>query len=125
MSQRITPGMLTSTLLADLQRITSSLSQSQAQLSSGKRILKPSDDPFGTSQALSYRADLAANKQYQANAIDGAAWLDAADTALGGITQLVQRARDLVIQGANTTNGAASNASIAAEIDQLIESIKS
>jgi flagellar hook-associated protein 3 FlgL len=116
--------MTASTLLADLQRINESLAQSQSQLSSGKRILKPSDDPFGTSQALAYRADLASNRQYQANATDGAAWLDAADTALGGVSALVLRARDLVVRGANSTSGSSANASIAAEIDQLIESVK-
>src|SRR3954451_22944052 len=115
---------MTNTLLADLQSITDAIAHSQAQLSSGKRIQQPSDDPFGTSRALAFRAALASNKQYQANASDGAAWLDAADTALGGISSIVQRARDLVVRGANTTNGAASNASIAAEIDQLIESVK-
>jgi len=124
MSQRITPSMMSSTLLADLQNITDALSQSQAQLSSGKRILEPSDDPFGTSRALSYRADLASNQQYQSNATDGSSWLDTADTALGDISSLVQRARDLVVQGANSTNGASGNQAIAAEIDQLIESIK-
>lgn len=124
MSQRITPSMMSSTLLADLQNITDALAQSQAQLSSGKRILEPSDDPFGTSRALSYRADLSANQQYQANATDGSSWLDAADSALGDISSLVQRARDLVVQGANSTNGASGNQAIAAEIDQLIEAVK-
>ncbi len=124
MSERITNSMMTNTLLADLQNITDALSHSQAQLSSGKRILQPSDDPFGTNRALAFRADLASNAQYQTNANDGSGWLDAADTALGGISQLIQRARDLVVQGANTSNGAAGNVSIAAEIDQIIESVK-
>jgi flagellar hook-associated protein 3 FlgL len=124
MSERITNSMLSNTVLADLQNITDALSHSQAQLSSGKRIQQPSDDPFGTSRALSFRADLAANAQYQTNANDASSWLDAADTALGGISQLIQRARDLTVQGANTTNGASANASIAAEIDQIIESVK-
>jgi len=123
-TERITPSMMSNTLLSDLQNITDSLATSQEQLSSGKRILQPSDDPFGTSRALAYRADLASNQQYQTNANDGSSWLDAADTALGSISSLVQRARDLVVQGANTTSGGSSNASIAAEIDQLIESIK-
>ncbi|HEY4348147.1 MAG TPA: flagellar hook-associated protein FlgL [Gaiellaceae bacterium] len=124
MSERITNSMLTTNLLADLQGITTRLAHTQAQLSSGKRIQQPSDDPFGTSQALSFRADLAANAQYQTNVSDGASWLDATDTALGDISSLVLRARDLTVQGANGSTGAAGNQSIAAEIDQIIDSIK-
>jgi flagellar hook-associated protein 3 FlgL len=124
MSERITNAMMANTLLADLQNLTDSLSHSQAELSSGKKILQPSDDPFGTSRALAFRADLASNAQFQTNANDGAAWLNAADASLGGLSELIQRARDLTVQGANTTNGAAANASIAAEIDQIIESVK-
>jgi flagellar hook-associated protein 3 FlgL len=116
--------MLTSNLLSDLQNITAQLAQSQAQLSSGKRIQQPSDDPFGTSQALTYRADLAANAQYQTNVNDGSSWLDSTDTALGDISDLVLRARDLVVQGANGSTGAQGNQDIAAEIDQIIDSVK-
>jgi flagellar hook-associated protein 3 FlgL len=117
--------MLTTTLLGDLQNVTSALSKTQSELSSGMRIQKPSDDPFGTSQALGYRADLASNAQYQTNVNDGTAWLNATDTALGDVSSLVLRARDLVVQGANSSTGAGGNADIAAEIDQIIESLKS
>ena len=63
MTTRITQSMLTTNVLADLNNITSQLQQTQNELSSGKSILKPSDDPFGTARALQYRADLAANQQ--------------------------------------------------------------
>ena len=125
MSGRVTNSMLTNTLLSDLQGITGRMQETQSQLSSGMRIQKPSDDPFGTSRALDFRADLASNAQYQTNVNDGSAWLSATDTALGDMSSLVLRARDLTVQGANGSNGASSNADIAAEIDQIIESIKS
>jgi len=122
---RITQSMLTTNLLADLQNVTNRLAQTQNQLSSGKQITKPSDDPFGTARALQFRADLAANQQYQANVNDASGWQNATDTALGQIGNLTLRARDLLVQGANDTVGAAGRQSIAAEIDQIIESIKS
>lgn len=125
MSDRITQSMLSTSLLADLQNITSKLSQTQNKLSSGKEIQKPSDDPFGTARALQFRADLAANRQYQANVGEAAAWQNATDLSLGEISDLSQRARDLLVQGANDTIGASGRTSIATEIDQIIESIKS
>ena len=125
MTDRITQSMLTASVLSDLQTITNKLAQTRDQLSSGKEIQKPSDDPFGTARALQYRADLAANAQYQANVGEASSWQNATDISLGQIGGLTQRARDLLVQGANDTLGSSGRQSIATEIDQIIESIKS
>lgn len=125
MSTRITGQMLTTSLLSDLNNITDQLATSQNRLSSGKQILKPSDDPFGTARALSYRAELAQNTQYQTNINNATSWQNATDSALGDISNLEQRARDLVVQGATDSTGDTGRQSIAAEIDQIIEGIKS
>jgi flagellar hook-associated protein 3 FlgL len=117
--------MVQTGLLSDLQNITGRLAETQHRLSSGKQIAKPSDDPFGTSRALQFRADLASNRQYQANITDASAWQDATDISVGQITDLSQRARDLLVQGANDTMGPAARTAIATELDQIIESVKS
>ncbi len=123
-SQRITQGMLATSLLSDLNNITNQMSKSQEQLSSGKQILQPSDDPFGTARALAFRADLAANQQYQNNINSATGWQNATDSALSNVEQLVQRARDLTVQGATDTSTGTGRQAIAEEIDQIIESIK-
>jgi flagellar hook-associated protein 3 FlgL len=86
------------TLLYDLQNVTTQLSTSEQELSSGYKLNQPSDDPYAASQALKLRADLASNQQYQGNVSNANAWQSVADTALGDIGDSVQRARDLVIQ---------------------------
>jgi len=123
-TDRITQSMLSTTLLSDLQTITDRLANTQNKLSSGKEIQKPSDDPFATARALQFRADLASNKQYQTNVGEASSWQDVTDTALSSIGDLVLRARDLTVQGASDTLGPSARASIASEIDQIIESIK-
>jgi flagellar hook-associated protein 3 FlgL len=125
MTDRITQSMLSSSLLSDLQTITDKIAKTQSKLSSGKEISKPSDDPFGTARALDFRAGLATNKQYQTNVGEASAWQDATDISLSQIGDFVQRVRDLTVQGANDTLGASGRASIASEIDQIIESVKS
>ena len=124
MTARITQGMLNQTLLYDLRNVTTQLSTSEQELSSGYKLNKPSDDPYGASQALKLRADLAANTQYQSNVQDANSWQNVADTALGDIGDSIQRARDLVIQGANDTNDASDRQAIVTELNQLIDSIK-
>jgi flagellar hook-associated protein 3 FlgL len=121
---RITQNMLNTTLLYDLQNVTGQLQTSEQQLSSGYKLNQPSDDPYGASQALKLRADLAANQQYQGNVSDANSWQSVADTALGDIGDSLQRARDLVIQGGNDTNGTSDRQAIVTELTQLIDSIK-
>jgi flagellar hook-associated protein 3 FlgL len=122
---RITQNMMSRGLLDDLQNVTTRLSRTQQKLSSGKQLTAPSDDPFATSRALQLRADLAQNQQYQRNVDEANSWQSTADTALGKVGDVVLRARDLVVQGASDTIGSTARASIAAEITQLIDSVKS
>ncbi|HET6175186.1 MAG TPA: flagellar hook-associated protein FlgL [Gaiellales bacterium] len=124
MSDRITNAMTARTVMSDIQNVFSELSKTQERLSSGKQLTKPSDDPFGTSRALLYRAGLEANAQYQANTSDASAWLDATDTALGQMGSDAGRARDLILQGANGTLSLNQRGAIASELDQIAESIK-
>jgi flagellar hook-associated protein 3 FlgL len=116
--------MLNQTLLYDLRNVTTQLSTSEQQLSSGYKLNQPSDDPYGASQALKLRADLASNQQYQSNVQDANSWQNVADTALGDIGDAIQRARDLVLQGANDTNDSGDRQAIVTELNQLIDSIK-
>src|SRR5205807_2333685 len=121
---RITQNMLSRNLLSDLQGDMDKLSATQQKLSSGKELTQPSDDPFGTSRALQYRADLAQNQQYQRNVDEANSWQSVTDTALSKISDSLLRVRDLVVQGANDTSGQSARSDIAAEITQLIDSIK-
>jgi flagellar hook-associated protein 3 FlgL len=123
-STRITTTMLQRNLLADLNRNTDALSRTQDKLSSGKEITRPSDDPAGTSQALSLRASLGSTQQYQRNATDAQSWSNATETALSSMTDVVQRARELLIQGASDSTDPTSRASIAQEISQIVDSLK-
>lgn len=125
MTDRITNAMTSRTVMSDIQNVYSELAKTQAKISSGKQITKPSDDPFGTSRALLYRAGLEANSQYQANTADASAWLDATDTALGQMGSDANRARDLILQGANGSLSLQQRGAIASELDQIAESIKS
>jgi flagellar hook-associated protein 3 FlgL len=124
MSTRITNSMISRSVLNDLNEVSTRLSKTQQRMSSGKQITRPSDDPYGTSRALSLRGDMAGTQQYQRNIGEAEAWQSVTDSALSTITDSVQRARELAIQGASDSAGPAARQAAAAEIDQLIESIK-
>lgn len=119
-TMRVTVGSLAYSGLASINDTSSKLAKLQAQMSSGKQILTPSDDPTGTVQAMRLRSEMAVNDQYTANSTDALSWLTAADTAYGTAVNLVTSAQTTVLQGLNTgTNDANSNQALAQKIDGL------
>jgi flagellar hook-associated protein 3 FlgL len=123
-STRITTGMLQRNVLADLNASTDRLTRTQGRLSSGKQITRPSDDPAGASKALLLRESLKGNQQYQRNVGDATSFADATETALSSMTDLVQRARELVVQGSSDSADATSRDAIAKEIEQIADALK-
>src|SRR5262245_10363228 len=70
----------------------------QAQISAGKRILRPSDDPAGTARALALRRGLAQSARTQEAIAAGSSRLDQASSTLQDSSGLLTRARELVLQ---------------------------
>jgi flagellar hook-associated protein 3 FlgL len=119
MPSRITQTMLNSQLLRNLNNNMSRMDNLQNQLSTGRKINKPSDDPVGISFSLRYRSELEANDQYQKNVDATVSYLDFTDTTLDQMGNVMQRARELAVQGANGTNSNESLNAMKTEIDQL------
>jgi flagellar hook-associated protein 3 FlgL len=116
--------MVQRNILADLNAVNAKLSKTQQQAASGRSINRPSDNPYGTARALSLQNSLSGNQQYQANITDARGWQDATEAALSSITQYVQRAQSLLVQGSADTADQTSRDAAADEIDQIIEGIK-
>jgi flagellar hook-associated protein 3 FlgL len=123
-STRITTQMIARSVLADLNDVSNQLAKTQQRMTSGKQITRASDDPYGTSRALTLRGELGATQQYQRNVSEASAWQDVTDSALSTISDVVQRAHELTVQGASDGAGPAARVAAAQEIDQLIESVK-
>ena len=124
MSNRITHGMMSRNVLADLNAVSTRLSKTQQKIASNKEISRPSDDPFDASRAMALRQSLAATRQQQRNAEDATGWQDATEQTLGQVTDLVHRARELIVRGATDSSDAQDRVSIATELEQIIESVK-
>ncbi|MCP5055594.1 MAG: flagellar hook-associated protein 3 [bacterium] len=116
---RVTQSMIIRSALADLNRARVRLARTQEQAASGLRINRPSDDPVGTSAAMLLKSGLEATSQYQRNISQTRTRLAAGENSLANATDLLVRAKELAIQGANGTQNAASRAQIAQEIEGL------
>jgi flagellar hook-associated protein 3 FlgL len=124
MSGRVTNSMITRSLLSDLNDVTTNLVRTQQKLSSGKELTRPSDNPFAVSRAIALRSALEGTRQYQRNTIEAKAWSDTTEVALARVTDAVQRARELLVQGGNDASGPEAREAIASEIESLIDSVK-
>lgn len=120
---RITQRSMADTTYANLQASLSRSSTLQEQLSSGKQISRPSDNPIGTSDIMQLKAERAATAQYVRNAENGISWLDTADNALQLSSAAIRRARDLTVQAGNGALGQPGRDAIAAELRGVRESL--
>ncbi|UNL84787.1 flagellar hook-associated protein FlgL [Priestia koreensis] len=118
---RITQGMLSTNMLRNLSTSYERMGKYQDQLSTGKKINRPSEDPVIAMKGISYRRDLSQTEQYKANFSEAYNWIENSDAALDKATQAMQRIRELVVQASNDTYDTSQRGSIATEIDQLKE----
>lgn len=117
---RVTNNMLANTFMRDMDNNLTNLKTIQEQLTSGKEIRRPSDDPFKVARAMQINTDINANKQYNENISDTANWLDTTDTALGQVGNILQRVRELMITSGNASYGNEERLAIKYEINQKI-----
>jgi flagellar hook-associated protein 3 FlgL len=96
----------------------------QQQLTSGKSISKPSDDPTGTNTSLLVRQAMTGNTQQARNISDGQNRLATADSTLQNMIAQVQRVRDLTVQALNGGSmGPSSLGDIATQVTGLGQSL--
>jgi flagellar hook-associated protein 3 FlgL len=124
MTERITPAMVTSATLSDLNSSLAALERTTNELSSGKTILEPSDNPYGASRVINLQSQLDGLSDYESDAQDGIAWENTASSAMSNMNEIAQRVRELVVEAANGTNNQSDLNTIALEVEQLTESIK-
>lgn len=117
---RMTQKMLSNQALSGMQTGLDRLAKVQEQLSTGKLINRPSDDPTGAVSSMRFRVSVAEQQQYARNAHDAVAWLNQIDATLSSMTDQVRRARDLALRGANEgAMGPQAREALAIEIDQI------
>ena len=122
---RVTQSLMLRHQSAALSAAYARLFQVQAQLSSGKRLLQPSDDPSSIRPALDVRTARARLEQVTRNGSFAAGELGSMDGVLQGVSDLVTRARELAIEGANGTLTQADRDGIAIEVDGILQQIVS
>ena len=120
---RVTNQMLTNQVVYNIQSSLDRYLTLQTEMSSGRRINNPSDDPVGTLRDLDYRTELSKITQYQANVDQGQNWLDSYDSILSDLNDSLNEAKDIALAMSNDTYDQTQRNASANEIQAIFDRV--
>lgn len=120
---RISTGQLYDRSIRAVLDNQDDLSDVQQQLSTGKKLLRPSDDPVGSAQVIRLTEEIDLINQYNKNNNLLTNSIEQEETILGNVTDNIQRARQLMIQAGNGILDVDDRKAIAIEIGQIRDQI--
>ena len=120
---RVTSRTMSNVAMRGLQSSLARTQDLQNQLSSGRRVNRPGDDPAAAAASMKLRSARTANQQYQRNVEDSTGRLNVADSALTQISERVLRAQELVLSANNGALGPESRSAIAQELNSIREEV--
>jgi flagellin len=119
MPQTINTNLQSLNAQRNLNVSQSSLSTSMQRLSSGLRVNSAKDDAAGLAIAERMQTQVRGMNVAIRNANDGISLAQVAEGAIGKLTDMLQRMRELAVQSANATNGSDDRANLDAEFQEL------
>jgi flagellar hook-associated protein 3 FlgL len=106
-----------------MQSLQSMVDRTQKQISSGNRILTPSDDPIAASRTLELRESLSRIDQFERNSDIATIQLQDEEVALQGVNDVLQRVRELSLQANNATQSDETRSLISVELRQHLNQL--
>lgn len=117
--QRVTQRSQTAATMRGLEASLGRAQRLQEQLSSGRQVSKPSDDPSAAVSAMKLRSQRSANEQYLRNIQNVQGRLNVTDGALQDLSAQVRKVQELVISARNPAQSPSALSAIATELDQI------
>jgi len=125
MVMKVSTSMFFDRASAQLANVQGNLAKTQEQLSTGKQITKPSDEPDKASLVTRLESEIARQKSYQESIKAIEIRRKAEETALNSTSDVMFRMKELAVQAANDTLGAADRKTISLEMTELRNQIVS
>ncbi|MCL1140452.1 flagellar hook-associated protein FlgL [Shewanella pneumatophori] len=118
---RVSMMNLYSNNLHSLQKSTFDISKLNEMMSTGKSILRPSDDPIGSVKVIGSQRDMAATNQYLDNTESLSTSFSRAETYMSSMVELQGRMREISVSANNGSLSPEDRAAYAAEMNELLE----
>lgn len=120
---RVTQSMLSNNMLRNLSSSYNKMGKLQDQLNTGKKVNRPSDNPVVAMKGIAYRHQVSKIEQFKRNVGDVHNWLDSTDAALDNAGQVLNRARELMVNVPTDSLTYDDRQKIVQELKQLRESM--
>ncbi|GJL65854.1 MAG: hypothetical protein NPIRA05_08250 [Nitrospirales bacterium] len=120
---RVTDRQHTQTLLTAVQNVRQGIFDRQEQISSGKRVNRPSDDPAAAERISQFKNSLQTTDRRLFSVNEGIGRLTLSESTFVTAGNAIQRGRELAIQARNDTNSDVERANIGKEVNQLFQSL--
>ncbi|CUH94437.1 hypothetical protein P22_0503 [Propionispora sp. 2/2-37] len=117
---RISNNMMQYNFLSSLNKSSGQQYKLQEQLSDGRLIHRPSDDPVRAVRSLRFNTSLSQNEQFTQNLKDAQSWMTSTDSAMSSLSSIMINIKEKVVQASNGTNPQDAVQAIGKEIDNLI-----
>lgn len=124
MGQVINTNVLSLNAQRNLARTQGDLAQALQRLSSGLRINSAKDDAAGLAISERFTTQIRGLDQAVRNANDGISLAQTSESALGELTNNLQRIRELAVQSANSTNSASDRQALDREVQQRLAEVE-
>lgn len=120
---RISTSLLFETGAARIGELQSKVAKTQDQLSSGKRILTPSDDPVAAAQVLGLRQSQSINSQYKTNRENARSTLNLEEGTLQSVTELMQDMKATIVEAGNGSLDDTQRSYLATQLNERLEQL--
>ncbi|MGI1669320.1 MAG: flagellar hook-associated protein FlgL [Neptuniibacter sp.] len=107
----------------NITKTNADLFKTQQQLSTGKNVLQPSDDPLASAQIQKFKKEIARTEQFAGNIEVAQRRLSLEEETIEQVNNLSIRLRELAIQGKNGTLTSTDRGAIAAEVGEIVKSL--
>ncbi len=115
---RISTSMLYDLGVSSINQQYSDLLKLQQQMSTGRRVLTPADDPIAAARALNVSQSQAVNEQFMKNGNDARSALELQESVLTSVTDLLQDARVLAVNAGNPGLNRSDLSSLARDLQE-------
>ncbi len=122
-STRVSTQLLHQRTLAQLHESQRSLLRIQQQLSTGQRLSVPSDDPASATRGLTLQRTIEFKGQVETNLNATESYINATDSSLASVSQLMADARGLAVRAADSTTSETERLAIAEQVRGIIRQL--
>ena len=122
---RITNAQITATMQGSMNGTSAKLGKLMQQMSTGKRIMLPSDDPIASARVMRVQREEASITQYGKNIDNVSSSLSVQEANLTSMSDLMLNVRDRLLWAANGSNTSEDLAAIAGELANIEQTLYS